>query len=183
MGVLTLVLGGSGSGKSEVAERMAASFGESVIYLATAATGDGEMRRRIERHRRRRPPEWLTEEETHALAKAVGRLGSDGTVLLVEDLTTWLANLLTDENWPRPSLPDEVREEAILAEVENLLAAVDRVPARVIVVSCEVGCGLVPAYPLGRAFRDLAGRANQMVACRAARVYMVMAGLTLALKE
>ena len=183
MGSLTLVLGGSGSGKSEVAERMAASCGEPVTYLATAAAGDGEMQQRIERHRRRRPQEWRTGEETHALAEAVGRWGRDTAVLLIEDLTTWLANLLTDENWPRPSVPDDVRDEAIGAEIGNLLAAVERVPARVIVVACEVGCGLVPAYPLGRAFRDLAGRANQIVAGQAGRVYLVVAGLAVALKE
>ncbi|MDA8333691.1 MAG: bifunctional adenosylcobinamide kinase/adenosylcobinamide-phosphate guanylyltransferase [Peptococcaceae bacterium] len=172
MGELTLVLGGSGSGKSEVAERMAASHGEPVIYLATAAAGDREMAGRIERHRSRRPSGWSTVEESRALALAVEREGKKGGVLLLEDLTTWLANLLSGGD----------AEDVVLREVENLLAAVDRVPARIIMVACEVGCGLVPVYPLGRAFRDVSGRANQMAAARAGRVYLVVAALPLTLK-
>lgn len=181
MGMLTLVLGGSGSGKSEVAERMAAAFGQQVIYLATSAPGDEEMKRRIKRHRDRRPAVWRTEEETLAVADAVLRLGRAGTVLLIEDLTSWLANILSQQN--QGSLSDENIEDAVRKEVEKFLSAVEQVPAQVIVVAGELGCGLVPAYALGRVFRDVAGRSNQLVATHAARVYMVMAGLTLALKE
>jgi len=175
VGELTLVLGGSGSGKSEAAERMAAEAGEPVIYLATMTAGDGETAARVGRHRRRRPSGWSTVEESRALPAAVEREGGRGGVLLIEDLTTWLANLLGDGN-------EATREEEVLRQVEELLAAVDRVPARVIIVAGEVGCGLVPVYPLGRLFRDLAGRANQLVARRAGRVYLVVAGLPLALK-
>jgi len=176
VGALTLVLGGSASGKSETAECLAGSLGAPVTYVATMAASDGETAERIARHRRRRPAAWTTVEETHRLAAAVTRYGQGGGVLLVEDLTTWLANLLTD---PR----EGAGEEAVLAAVDEVLAAVERAPARVVVVADEVGWGLVPPYPLGRVFRDLAGRANQRVAARAGRVYLVVAGLRMTLKE
>jgi len=177
MGDLTLVLGGSASGKSETAERLAGSLDGPVTYLATMVPGDGETLRRIERHRRRRPAVWTTVEEATRLAAAVDRCGQNGGVVLIEDLTTWLANLLID-------LPEGGGgEEDVLRSVAEVLAAVERCTARVVMVADEVGWGLVPPYPLGRTFRDLAGRANQMAAARAKRVYLVVAGLRLPLKE
>ena len=176
-----LILGGARSGKSLLAEKRAAESGRRVIYLATAEARDGEMSRRITHHRERRPPEWGCVEETLHLAAKLHELAAPDSCILVDCLTLWLSNLLYGAETLAPGdgaelLPLFARERAALLEL------IPRLPGRVIFVANEVGLGLVPETPLGRLFRDEAGRLNQAVAALADRVVFVAAGLPLVLK-
>lgn len=170
--MLTLVLGGARSGKSEVAERLAAGLGAPVIYLAPGQAWDQEMAARIDRHRQRRNPAWLTVEEPTAIPAAVRRHGAPGVCLLLDGLGAWVSNLLLAE---RP-------DAEILAQVEDLLTAIKESGAAAVVVSDEVGFGVIPPSPLGRRFRDVLGLANQRVAASADRALFVVAGMALDLK-
>ena len=161
-----LVLGGARSGKSALAERLALECGEPVVYVATATPSDAEMAERIAHHRARRPPTWRTIEAPLGGISDVG----EATTVLVEDLTLLLSNHLER---------DAMQAEALIArEIDALLA----IEANVIVVSNEVGMGLVPPYPLGRVFRDAMGRINQAAAASCDEVYLTVAGLPLRLK-
>ncbi|WP_027717527.1 bifunctional adenosylcobinamide kinase/adenosylcobinamide-phosphate guanylyltransferase [Desulfovirgula thermocuniculi] len=179
---LVLVLGGARSGKSRFAEELAAASGPRVIYVATAAAGDEEMARRIARHRLRRPPEWQTVEEGLALEEVIRRYGHRASSILVDCLTGWVSNLLLAEGLPRAGCTPEEKEEYILRRADGLARAAAALPARVIAVAGEVGMGLVPPYPLGRAFRDVAGEVNQLMARHAEQVYLVVAGLPVEIK-
>ncbi len=164
----TLILGGARSGKSRHAARLARQMAEHPLLIATAVAGDGEMRRRIARHREERGARWTVVEAPLALAEAIAGLEADA-VAVVDCLTLWLSNLL-----------HEGRDAG--SESSRLLAAIGASPARLILVSNEVGLGIVPATPLGRSFRDEQGRLNQRVAEAADRVILLAAGLPLALK-
>ena len=183
MAALTFVLGGARSGKSrhaqELAERAVGRDGGGVLYVATAAAGDGEMAARIARHRASRPAGWTTVEEPLRVSAAVARAGAGTGAILVDCLTLLVSNLLLAHE----AEGDEAAEAAVLAEVGALLAAARAAAAeRVILVANEVGLGVVPAYPLGRAFRDAAGRVNQLVAREADEVHFLVAGLVQRLK-
>ena len=167
--VTTLVLGGARSGKSVHAERLVIGSGLRAVYVATATAGDDEMSDRIARHRGRRGPAWTTIEEPLDLAPALRREAGAGRAVLVDCLTLWLSNLMHDGR-------DPDRETATLCET---LAAL---PGPAVLVSNEVGLGLVPDTPLGRRFRDAQGRLNQAVAAIAPSVIFVAAGLPLSLK-
>ncbi|MEW6697842.1 MAG: bifunctional adenosylcobinamide kinase/adenosylcobinamide-phosphate guanylyltransferase [Bacillota bacterium] len=182
-GKLILVLGGSRSGKSQFAERLAATLGNKVLYLATAAVYDEEMARRVQIHRQRRPAQWDSREETLNVIQAVEESAGRCDALILDCLTLWLTNLLLDDTLPRPHTPWPDKEKYMLGLVSQLANACKNTSPSVIVVSNEVGLGLVPEYPLGRAFRDVAGAANQIMAQWADEVYFVAAGLPMALKS
>lgn len=165
--MIELILGGARSGKSSFAEAQARASGLKVIYLATGEARDDEMAARISHHRARRPAGWRTVEEPLALAAALARMAARDTCVLVDCLTLWLANVLLAE-----------RD----GEVAKLLEALPGLPGRIILVSNEVGWGIVPENALARRFRDEQGRLNQKVAALADRVTLVAAGLPLALK-
>ena len=179
-GRLTLVLGGARSGKSrwaeELAERAARERGEggSVVYMATAEVGDEEMAARVRRHQARRPAHWRTVEAPRETARVLAGLPAGAGAVLVDCLTLFISNWLLA--YEREHSGDALID-AVLARVAELVAAARQVPCDVIIVSNEVGGGVVPAYPLGRLFRDAAGLANQMVARAADRVYWVVAGI------
>ena len=141
---------------------------ENPLLIATAVAGDGEMRQRIARHREERGAHWRVVEAPLDLAEAIAGLEADA-VAVVDCLTLWLSNLLHERR--------DAGEES-----SRLLAAIDASPARLILVSNEVGLGIVPATPLGRSFRDEQGRLNQRVAEVADRVILLAAGLPLVLK-
>jgi adenosylcobinamide kinase/adenosylcobinamide-phosphate guanylyltransferase len=167
-----LVLGGARSGKSTFAERLAAECGAPVLYVATATASDDEMAERIAIHRQRRPASWRTLEVHTDVAPAVtDALGAVQTVL-VEDLTLLLNNLLLD------SVSAGDAEARARAELDALRA----LEVHLVVVSNEVGLGIVPQTPLGRAFRDALGRLNQHAAAVLSEVYVLFAGLPLRLK-
>ena len=172
---LTLVLGGVRAGKSSYAQRLAAS-GQRVLFVATAEAGDEEMKARIDAHRETRPVGWDTLEETIDLAGALKPLLPSYDTVLLDCLTLWVSNLLLRS----PDL--ESSSVDILAEAERLLETYRRGDASWIVVSNEVGLGVVPPTELGRSFADELGRVNQLVAAEANEVYFMAAGLPLRLK-
>ena len=169
---ITLILGGARSGKSTFAERLACERFRRPLYLATAETTDAEMAARIALHRARRGAQWACVEEPLDLAQALqtGAPESDGVV--VECLTTWVANVLVKEG-----------DAAFQQRREALCAALAATQRPVILVSNEVGLGIVPEYPLGRQFRDLAGWLNQDLARMAHEVAFLVAGLPMWLKQ
>jgi adenosylcobinamide kinase/adenosylcobinamide-phosphate guanylyltransferase len=164
-----LVLGGARSGKSRYAERLVEDAARCGTYLATAEAGDAEMAERIAAHRARRGPFWRTIEAPLALAAAIAAHAEPERPVLVDCLTLWLSNLILDGK--------QAGEEAGV-----LCSALRKAAGAVVLVSNEVGMGLVPETPLGRTFRDAAGLLNQKVAALADRVVFVAAGLPLVLK-
>jgi adenosylcobinamide kinase/adenosylcobinamide-phosphate guanylyltransferase len=182
---LTLVTGGARSGKSTFAERLAAAGRAPVLYLATAEAFDDEMSARIAEHRGRRPASWGTLEATHDLAAALASLDSSPGIMLLEDLGLLASNILL------ALTGDADPTGAVFAQAESLLqqelSALERAREAggwdSIVVTNEVGLGIVPATPLGRVYRDLLGRANQAVAARADDVYLIVAGIPLRIKR
>ena len=164
-----LILGGARSGKSRLAEARARESGHRLIYIATATAGDDEMAARIGHHRARRGPEWQTVESPLDLADTLDTLARPDRCLVVDCLTLWLSNCLHHQRWP--------------AERDALLKAVGRLPGRVILVSNEVGSGLVPLGELSRHFADESGWLHQQLAQVARRVTLVVAGLSLELKS
>jgi adenosylcobinamide kinase/adenosylcobinamide-phosphate guanylyltransferase len=169
---ITLVLGGVRSGKSRYAQQLAERENR-VVFVATAKASDDEMHRKIERHRRERPAEWVTVEEPLELVQVLAQKALDCDVMVVDCLTVFAANLLETEG-------DD--ESAIERRVEALCVALQSASCSVVLVSNEVGSGVVPAYPLGRRYRDLLGEINQSVASIADDVVLMVAGLPLALK-
>ena len=166
----TLVLGGARSGKSVFAEQLVEDSGQARVYLATATAGDDEMRSRIAHHRERRGGGWVTVEEPMALVDALTREAIRGRAVLVDCLTLWLSNLMFAERDP------EVEGHRLT----NFLG-VAKYP--IVLVSNEIGLGLVPETPLGRRFRDAQGRLNQIVAATVPNVVFIAAGLPLWLKR
>jgi len=171
---LVLVTGGVRSGKSRFAEELAASWGGEVVYVATARVTDEEMAARVARHKARRPERWITVEEPLALVEAIAEWGKRGRVLLVDCLAVYVGNLLVEEG---------LGEEEVVARLREVALRAQESPADVIVVSNEVGLGVVPPYPVGRLYRDLLGLANQEVANRADAVYLVVCGLPVEIKS
>ncbi|MBR0698169.1 bifunctional adenosylcobinamide kinase/adenosylcobinamide-phosphate guanylyltransferase [Bradyrhizobium lablabi] len=166
----TLVLGGARSGKSTFAEGMITDCGLARLYLATATIGDEEMRQRVDRHRDRRRGDWTTIEEPIALVDRLAELCRPDRAILVDCLTLWLSNLM-------------LAEGDFEAEAARLAQFLGEAACPVVLVSNEVGLGLVPDNPLGRAFRDAQGRLNQKVAAAVPNVVFVAAGLPLWLKR
>lgn len=166
--MIHLVIGGARSGKSSFAERQALECGLAVTYVATSEVRDAEMAERIVHHRNRRPAGWATVEEPLRLADALSRVAAPDRCLLVDCLTLWLTNAMLGE-----------RE----SEIDLFLDILPGLPGRILLVSNEVGWGIVPENALARRFRDEQGRLNQRVAALADEVTLVAAGLPLALKS
>lgn len=206
-----LVTGGARSGKSGFAERLAARLGDSGLYIATAQIYDEEMRERVSLHQEQRTSgtfSWVTREEPYELSKLLRELASSGessvvatptmnvvssavtdsttdatsasaerAVVLVDCLTLWLSNqLLRHENEPEAVA-------LVTAQIADLAEAVSAYPYPLILVTNEVGDGIVPVTPLGRQFRDLAGRLNQTLAAICSQVFLVTAGIPIELKS
>ena len=182
-GRLILVLGGSRSGKSQFAEQLAQRLGERLAYLATAPILDEEMSRRVAKHRQRRPERWQTIEEPLQVVEVLESLSKEVDVILLDCLTLWLSNLLLHDNLPEGKNSQSAKEDFILSRVERLGRVMVGSGAHLVVVSNEVGLGLVPDNPLGRLFRDIAGQANQIIARQADEVDWVAAGLPLEIKS
>jgi len=166
----TLVLGGARSGKSAFAERLVRETRRAPIYLATATSGDDEMKQRIAHHRAARGDGWRTIEEPLALADTLAREDHSDAAILVDCLTLWLSNLFG-------------AGRDIERESQQLSRSLREMRSTIVLVSNEVGLGLVPETPLGREFRDAQGRLNQLVAASVANVAFVAAGLPMWLKR
>lgn len=177
---LIFILGGARSGKSSYAQRIAGELGgSSVTYVATAEAGDDEMRARIATHRSERPAEWRTVEAPRLAGLDLTALAGDVRVVVLDCLTLLVSNAIiaAGDDWN-----GSTAEAAAGLEVDALLAAYHKGNATWIVISNEVGMGLVPPYPLGRVYRDALGRANQQIAAAADRVLLLVAGLAWELK-
>jgi adenosylcobinamide kinase / adenosylcobinamide-phosphate guanylyltransferase len=180
MGRLLLVLGGARSGKSAYAQRLAQELGrDDVLFVATAEAWDEDMAQRIARHRQERPATWRTLETPRQVGQTIALHLHDTAVVLVDCLTLLVSNtLLHCGASPDPA----AAEAAVQKEVAALVQTSQASAATCIVVSNEVGLGLVPDNPLGRLYRDLLGRANQTLAARAEAVYFMVAGLPVDVK-
>lgn len=174
---MILVTGGTRSGKSSLAERLAADFGDRVLYVATAEPGDDEMRLRIERHQAARPPEWGTLNAPRDAIGALRKVEGEWDTILFDCLTLYATNLLLEYEADSPD------PELILAEDLEALADYlkERWPQSVVVTN-EVGSGIVPVHRLSRIFRDLQGRANQLFASKADDVYFCVSGIPMKVK-
>lgn len=171
---MVLVLGGARSGKSQFAQQLASEPGEKVLFVATAEALDEEMRARIAEHRKNRPANWRTLETPSDLAQKLKAGIGDASVVIIDCLTLLISNIMGKSG--------QDSEKRVLTEIKELIAAASRLEAGFIIVSNEVGLGLVPDNRLGREFRDLAGKANQLIAGAASDVYFMVAGLPLKVK-
>jgi len=165
---VTFLIGGASSGKSVLAERWAVASGLSRLYLATAEGQDAEMAAKIANHRAQRGDGWRVVTAPLALAEALRDAGHEGVILL-DGITLWLSNIMHADSDFSP-------------RIAALLAQIEKAPGPLIIVSDEVGLGLVPDTALGRRYRDALGNLNQQIAARSDCVVGVMAGLPFALK-
>ncbi len=166
------ILGGARSGKSRLAQQMASDSGLEVTYLATATAGDNEMSERIKHHQNSRPEHWTSIEEPIAIADVIKRLNTPNACILLDCLTLWMTNLLLLDN-------AELKD----THIKLFLLALKNNKATIIIVSNEVGHGIVPLGKLNRDFVDESGFLHQQVARIADSVSFIMAGLAIKLKE
>jgi adenosylcobinamide kinase/adenosylcobinamide-phosphate guanylyltransferase len=184
--MLTLILGGARSGKSDLAQRLAAASVRDVLFVATLQPFDDEMRARIDAHRADRPASWTTVEATDDLVAAFDAHARPGACVVIDCLTLWTSNLLLAAVGESDDVPVARGVVAVNAITDRATALVERLAAHdgdVIAVTNEVGLGVVPPTLLGRLFRDALGAVNRTFAARADRVFYLTAGLALELKS
>lgn len=174
--MVSLVIGGARSGKSRFAQSLGANE-QRAVYIGTARPEDAEMEVRIAQHRRQRPAHWCTVEAPLAIGDAVERHGRECDFLLLDCLTVWLSNFC----WEHREKSQSDIETAALCEIGRVASAATE--AHIVIVTNEVGGGLVPETALGRFFRDLQGRVNQEAARMADRVFLVVAGIPVTIKQ
>lgn len=185
MGRVILVTGGAKSGKSMFAERLVAGLGDHVVYVATGEAYDDEMQSRIALHRTRRPADWTTIEAPYDLRAALEDVSPSAEVVLLDCLTLWTSNhllALGDPDDPAWWNSVEVLQGRLLDMLEGALAAAHAARWHLVLVTNEVGSGIVPATPLGRAFRDLLGAVTQQASAVSDSVFLVVAGLGVEVK-
>ncbi len=178
-----LIIGGARSGKSHFAQELAVNSGKPVLFVATAVAGDEEMRQRIEEHRKARPAAWSTlEATTHLGSQIINKIGG-AQMVVVDCITLLVSNILgqyTDQTDEYLDVP--LVEKSVTNEIGELIECSNRTDASFIIVTNEVGEGLVPVNKIGRLYRDLLGKTNQLLAGRADEVYLMVAGLPLKIK-
>lgn len=174
-----LIIGGARSGKSRFAQELALKLGEPVLFVATAVAGDEEMLRRIDEHRRARPVTWGTLEVTTNLASQILPKISGAKVVIVDCITLLVNNIFSQYREP---IDDSLVEQRVTSEISELVECINRVNANFIIVTNEVGLGLVPTSRVSRLYRDMLGRANQLLAERADEIYLMVAGLPVPIK-
>jgi len=178
--LITLVSGGARSGKSSFAEKYAWSKKrDDVIYLATSVIIDKEMEERVRRHRVDRPKSWETVEEAYQLSEVFSQL-EDNSFVLIDCITVYISNLILE--YDKEKNLDEAESE-ILLEIKKIINIARDKNIDLLIVTNELGQGLVPEYKLGRVYRDIVGRVNQLIASNANEVYLTVAGLPVELKE
>ena len=183
-GTITLIMGGVRSGKSRFGEQLAHELGgDSVMFVATAEARDEEMQGRIQKHRQSRPASWLTLEQPLRIGDALNGVSSLPNVVLLDCLTLLVSNVLCSieldsaTSYKIPPKQFEILQCSVEKEIDEVLAIAKDRPIHLVIISGEVGLGLVPDNALGRAFRDLLGWANQKIASQATATYFMMAGL------
>jgi adenosylcobinamide kinase/adenosylcobinamide-phosphate guanylyltransferase len=186
MGKTILITGGARSGKSTYAEKLARGTEGDVLYIATSIPFDDEMKNRVKKHRDSRPSEWDTYEGYRSLGRVISENGGQYKGILLDCVTVMVTNLLLEYpgiDFDNAGYGDFAEvEKAINKEVEELLEGIRETDATVIIVTNELGSGIVPENLLGRVFRDIAGRVNQYIAEQCDEVYLTVCGLPLRLK-
>jgi len=172
-----LLLGGARSGKSHYAQQLAMELSDKVLFVATGEGLDEEMQARIDDHKKNRPQNWRALELPTGIGKSIEKGISDAGVVLIDCLTLLISNLLRDE----PDYPEA--EQRVLSEINQLIAVMDNLDTSFVIVSNEVGMGLVPDTKVGRIYRDLLGKANQLLAQQATEVYLMVACLPVQVKR
>jgi len=165
------ILGGARSGKSHFAQQLAKKLSDKVLFVATGEALDEEMQARIAEHKKARPRTWRTLEIPTDIGKEIEKQIGDAEVVIVDCLTLLVSNLLSDE----PDYPEA--EKRVTFEINKLIACMDKLDASFIIVSNEVGMGLVPETRLGRIYRDLLGKANRLIAHHTNEIYFMVAGI------
>jgi len=185
MGKLILVTGGARSGKSSFAEETVRSFGDKVLYIATAIAFDDEMKERIRRHRLQRPANWETLEAFRDFDRLLPGMLKGRDAVLLDCVTVMVSNIMLQKamDWEKLSV-EEVNdvEREVTGQVGTLLAIIKDADIPFILVTNELGMGVVPPYALGRAVRDIAGRVNQQLARVADEVYLCVSGIPVKIK-
>jgi len=171
---LVFLIGGARSGKSQYAQAYAEEYGHNVMFVATAQALDDEMTERIETHKVERPDDWLTIEAPTNVADAIRERVAGHDLVVLDDVTLLASNVLLAQ--PEEASQGDV-DSAILAEIDALIELIEKSRCRWVVISNEVGMGVVPPTKLGRSYRDALGRANQRLARAADEVYLMVAGL------
>jgi adenosylcobinamide kinase/adenosylcobinamide-phosphate guanylyltransferase len=185
MGKLILVTGGARSGKSSFAEDMIRSLGDNILYIATATGFDDEMKERISRHRQQRPSSWETLEAFRDFDKTLTGMLKGRDAVLLDCMTIMVSNIMLQKamDWEELSVDDinEVEKE-VTGQVGTLLSIIRESDIPFILVTNELGMGVVPPYALGRAVRDIAGRVNQQIARAADEVFLCVSGIPVKIK-
>ena len=178
-----LILGGARSGKSRFANEMAERLGDKVLFVATAEALDEEMRQRIEEHKRSRPSSWCLVEVPTGIGGRIREEIGDAQVVVVDCLTLLVSNVIGQCCDDPEQISAELVQERLTDEIDELIGSIDGSTATLILVSNEVGMGLVPESKLGRLYRDLLGKVNQICTERADRVYFMFSGIPVCLKK
>jgi adenosylcobinamide kinase/adenosylcobinamide-phosphate guanylyltransferase len=188
-GHITLVIGGARSGKSAWADQRAKQSGRRVLYVATATAGDDEMAERIAAHQAQRPASWRTVEEPNNLLQAIQANATPGDVVVVDCLTLWVSNVLLKAIGPErdanmtPLTVWTAIEASVVNEAKDMLTDARDRDLTLILVSNEVGMGVVPATSVGRHYRDILGRVNQVVGSASDSLILMVAGLAVDLRQ
>lgn len=183
MSKMILIIGGVRSGKSHFAQELALKSSHPVLFVATAEAGDEEMRQRIEEHKKARPAEWVTLETTTQVGHQILEKAGIANTVILDCITLLVSNIIlkySERDCGEIDAPSFEKE--VMAEIDELVRCIEQVKASFIVVTNEVGLGLVPANKMGRLYRDVLGRANQVLASHANEVYLMVAGMPLLIK-
>ncbi len=181
---MILITGGARSGKSRLAEQLAAKHGNQILYIATSVVTDTEMAERILIHQQTRPAEWKTYEGYLDLGQVIREHGANCDAIMLECITTLVTNLIFDKTGdiPAENMDFAAIETRITAQIDDLIDACLRCPCPIYLVTNEVGFGIVPDNLLARRFQDIAGRVNQRLAASAREMYLVVSGIELKMK-
>ncbi len=178
-----LIIGGARSGKSRFVQEFALKLGEPVLFVATAVAGDEEMQHRIKEHQRARPAAWSTLEVTTQVGGQILQKIGGAQVVIIDCITLLVNNVFSQYgDQAGEQIDASLIEKRLTCEISELVECINQVDASFIIVTNEVGLGLVPANKIGRLYRDLLGRVNQTLAERADEVYLMVAGLAVKIK-
>jgi adenosylcobinamide kinase / adenosylcobinamide-phosphate guanylyltransferase len=176
---ITLITGGARSGKSTLAQEIAQKNGRQVLFVATAEAGDLEMQRRIEAHKKSRPAGWKTLEIQTRIGSRILEQAASARTVVIDCITLLISNVIG--KFDEKSEPAEV-DKAITSEIKELINCMNKCKADFIIVTNEVGLGIIPGDYISRLYRDLLGKANRLLAERADNVYFMVAGIPMAVK-
>ncbi len=180
---IILLLGGARSGKSRFAQEYARRNGENVLFVATAIAGDEDMRQRIEKHKKDRPANWRTLEVVTNIGMQIEANARDAQLIVIDCITMLVNNIFSRYDEKQfDAIDDLVLEKKVVTEIKQLQMCLKKVRASFLIVSNEVGLGLVPDTRMGQLYRDFLGRANQVLAHESDEVYLLVAGIPLRVK-